>query len=242
MIAHALAYFTHEYFHSFTAWLLGFKQHPLDLDYGRCNASNILFQQEVDENVQYDPIFASHHGLSAALIAFAGPGIGNGAFYFLYFWLFRKSISKGANRLSQLFFWLALMSAGNVWSYAPTRTITTHGDMALLARGLGISAWALFPLVTVPAMYIAYSFFTRLFPLARQSLFSAEPQHLYMSSALVAYFYFGFFGGSEIGGHYGVVPALFSLFSVLIVLPLAVAYCIQDPRHWDNTREHSSAP
>jgi hypothetical protein len=47
-------------------------------------------------------------------------------------------------------FWLAVMSAGNLWSYTPVRTITTHGDMANAALGLGISSWTLLPFVALP--------------------------------------------------------------------------------------------
>jgi hypothetical protein len=227
LLAHALAYFTHEYSHSFTAWLLGFKQHPLALNYGQPSLANILFQQDIDENVDYDPIFAGHHGLSAALIAFAGPGIGNGVLYFICLWLFRKAISANHQAAANFLFWLALMCAGNVWSYAPTRTIATHADMALLVRGLGISVWLLFPFVTVPAVYIAYSFFFRLFRLAKQALFKDGSDRLVMVSALVGFFYFGFFGGGTIAGQYGAVSALFSTLSLLVLLPLSVLFCIR---------------
>jgi hypothetical protein len=228
LVAHALAYFTHEYSHAFTAWLLGFKQNPLALNYGQASVANILFQQDIDENVDYDAIFAGHHGLSAALIAFAGPGLGNGGLYFICLWLFRKAISAHRRNTASFLFWLALMCAGNVWSYAPTRVITTHADMALLAQGLGISVWLLFPLVTAPAVYVAYSFFFRLFTLAKQSLFK-DRDRLVIVSALVGYFYFGFFGGGTISGHYGAVPAIFSTLSLLVLLPLSVLFCIRKP-------------
>ena len=35
LIVHALAYFHHEYSHSTTAWLLGFKASPFAINYGK---------------------------------------------------------------------------------------------------------------------------------------------------------------------------------------------------------------
>jgi hypothetical protein len=227
LVAHAAAYLIHEYCHAFVAWLLGFKNDPLALNYGEASTANILFQQDIDENVNYDPIFASQHGWSAALIALAGPGIGNGVLYFVCFWMFRIALSKGFRKAAMFMFWLALMCAGNVWSYAPTRVLTTHADMALAARGLGISTWLLFPFVTAVAVYIAYSFFFQLFTQAKRMLFGADPDRLVMISALVSYFYFGFFGGNGISGHYGAMPAVFSCLSLLVLLPLSTCFCVR---------------
>jgi hypothetical protein len=227
LVAHAVAYLTHEYSHAFTAWLLGLKQHPLALNYGGANTANILFQQDIDENVDYDAIFAGQHGWSAALIALAGPGIGNGVLYFVFFWMFRAALSRGLRQSAMFLFWLALMCAGNVWGYAPTRAIATHADMALAAKGLGISVWLLFPFVTAASVYIAYSFFFRLFVLAKRSLFGEDTDQLVLVSALVSYFYFGFFGGAYISGHYGAVSAIFSTLSLLVLLPLSALFCIR---------------
>lgn len=78
LVAHALALFSHEYAHSFTAWLLGWKTNPLALNYGELTPINILAQIQIDENVGYDPIFAGGHGWQAAMISAAGMLIGNG--------------------------------------------------------------------------------------------------------------------------------------------------------------------
>ncbi len=81
LLTHALAFFLHEYSHAVTAWLLGFKSNPLDLNYGHLELSNILLQQEIDENVDYKPIFDGGHGYAAAAIALAGAAMGNGVLY-----------------------------------------------------------------------------------------------------------------------------------------------------------------
>lgn len=227
LLAHAAIYLVHEYCHSFTAWLLGYKQDPLALNYGEASTANILFQQDIDENVDYAPIFAGQHGFSAALIALAGPGVGNGVLYFVCLWLFRAALSRNYRNTAMFVFWLALMCAGNVWSYAPTRVITTHADMFLVAKGLGISTWLLFPWVTAASIYIAYSFFFQLFALAKESLFKSDVDRLVIVSALVSYFYFGFFGGGDVSGHYGPVSALLSIFSLVVLLPLSALFCIR---------------
>jgi hypothetical protein len=58
---HSVAYFVHEYAHSGTAWLLGYKSNPLAIEYGRFNLPNRLTFHEVDENVDYPSIFAQGH-------------------------------------------------------------------------------------------------------------------------------------------------------------------------------------
>ena len=71
-LAHAVAFFAHEYGHSFSAWALGFKAHPLVLNFGTLSLRNLLIMSEIDEKVDYAPIFAGGDGAAAALIAAAG--------------------------------------------------------------------------------------------------------------------------------------------------------------------------
>ena len=54
-------------------------------------------------------------------------------------------------------FRLSLMVGGNLWSYALVRTITTHGDIALIAHGLGILDLDLVPVVVMPTSSPAWS-------------------------------------------------------------------------------------
>src|SRR5437879_5596102 len=75
-ITHALAFFVHEYSHSFSAWLFGFKPNPLILNYGDTSWGNILFFMKMDENVDFNS-FSSAHPWIASFIAFAGMGVGN---------------------------------------------------------------------------------------------------------------------------------------------------------------------
>ncbi len=43
VIAHAVAYLTHEYSHSFMRWTLGWMTDPMALDYGQPTLYNLLF-------------------------------------------------------------------------------------------------------------------------------------------------------------------------------------------------------
>lgn len=63
-VTHAMAYLTHEFAHSFTAWAFGWMPHLLMLDYGGLTPGNILLLSNVGGNVQYDPILRSGHGLA----------------------------------------------------------------------------------------------------------------------------------------------------------------------------------
>jgi hypothetical protein len=208
LLAHAVAYFLHEYSHSFAAWLSGCKENPLLLDYGHLTLINILQQQEIDENVDYDTLFAAGKGALCTFIALAGVSAN------LVCYLLTCRV-----RNSEFIFWLAVMSAGNLWSYAPVRVITTHADMVTAARGLGMNVWAFFPLVTLPSVAIGWHCFTRLVP-----RFTGGDAYL---TSIACTIYFIFFGGAvAIGGNYGEVPALFSILSVFLLLPLALRHLI----------------
>jgi len=69
--AHFCTFFPHEYAHSFMAWFLGWKANPLALDYAHPTAVVLLLQLGINQNVNEGPIFASGHGVEAAIIAAA---------------------------------------------------------------------------------------------------------------------------------------------------------------------------
>ena len=48
--AHLVGFFPHEYSHSFTAWIMGWKSNPIDLNYGPPTTANLLLQSDIDEN------------------------------------------------------------------------------------------------------------------------------------------------------------------------------------------------
>lgn len=223
LIAHAIAFFLHEYSHAVMAWMLGFKANPLAIYYGHLDLSNILLQQEIYEHVNYKVIFGTGHGLDAALIALSGAGIGNGLLYVVCALVLRKRMSQMQPASVLFLFWLALMASGNLWSYAPVRTITTHGDMADAARGLGISSWTLFPFVVLPALWAAWDLFGTLLPAVLARVCGGDGLRHAFVAAIACFIFFGFYGGCPaIGGNYGNVSAVFSILSMFVLFPVVL--------------------
>lgn len=222
-LTHAVAFFLHEYAHAVVAWLLGFKADPLDLHYGRLTLSNVLLQQDIDENVDYGPIFEGGHGPAAAAIALAGAALGNGVPYAALTLLLKRRTARMRPAVALFLHALALMACANLWSYAPVRTVTTHGDMALAARGLGISAWTLFALVVVPSAWAAWDFFGRLTPVVLDRACGTDGLRRGFVTAVACFVFFGFYGGCPaVGGNYGNVSAVFSIVSLFVMFPVVL--------------------
>lgn len=142
-VAHGIAYLVHEYAHSFTATLLGFKSNPWMLHFGTPTFANVTILWQVNENVDYASIHAQGHGYLAALVAFAGFGIGNVILYIACLWLLYTS-KVSIRPLWRLFvFWLCLMNVGNFYDYVPIRTFYHGGDIGHIVRGLNCSPWVI---------------------------------------------------------------------------------------------------
>jgi hypothetical protein len=222
LITHAVAFMLHEYSHATLAWLLGFKDNPLALHYGHFDLSNLLLQQDIDENVDYGPIFATGHDFDAAMIALAGPGFGNGVLYIVCALVLRRQVSRMRPAGVLFVFWLSLMACGNLWSYAPIRTIATHADMALLARGLGISDWTLFPFVVIPSLWAAWDFFVRVLPMVLNRICGDDVLRRVFITAVACFIFFGFYGVPALVGNYGNISAVFSILSLFVLFPVVL--------------------
>lgn len=223
ILAHALAYMTHEYAHSFTAWALGWMSDPLALDYGPRTLDNVLFQGDVGDNVQYEPIFAAGAGLSAAAIALAGVALGNVAPYFLLYRIARSPGIAARPAALSLVFWLAMMCAGNVWSYVPMRAITSHADIALSARGFGVSPWVQLPFLLVPALYVVWHFLARTCARCFVGITQGSAIKLALLVALTSYWVFAFYGGIT-SDAYGPVTQLLGIASKYFLFPLTAMW------------------
>jgi hypothetical protein len=169
-IAHALIYFLHEFGHSFVAWISGYKANPLALDYGHFSIFNLLLQADVDENVNYGPIFAAGKGQLAALIAAAGVLV-NVVLYFASRRLFTLCRSQNWKTTGLFAFLLCLMNVGNFLDYVPVRTFTTHADMATLEKGQQISPWWVVTVAGIPFAWAIAPVLYKLLPETRQFLF-----------------------------------------------------------------------
>lgn len=224
LVAHALAYLTHEYAHTVTAWSLGWMARPFDVDYGAATVSNVIFLGDVSDNVSYDPIFASGHGPSAAMIALAGPFIGNGVSYFLVYALTGAAWVRSRRYVLMFLYWLALMCAANIWSYVPIRALTTHADIALAAKGFGISTWLLFPFVMTISAFVTWHFLTRMVARACEPIVAGSLPNLVLFVACTAFWYFSFFGGDPMSGSYGLISQILSITSRYLLFPLCAAW------------------
>lgn len=239
LTAHAVAYFLHEFAHSFVAWFLDAKSHPLALDYGGLTPANVLMQVDIDENVDYDPLFASGRSAAIATIAAAGIVLGNAVpFFLLTGWLGR--MRSGANTAVGLFvLFLALMCAGNVLSYIPMRVITTHGDMATVARALNMPSGLLL-IVGIPLTLLTLVVFFRwTLAYGRRFLERLPALDAALLLSAIPAIYFGFFGsGSVITGRYGDACQLMGMASLLVGLPLSAALIGSSPRDGASTAQY----
>lgn len=224
LTAHAVAYFLHEFAHAFVAWFLDAKSNPLDLNYGGLSPANVLMQVDVDENVDYAPLFASGRSWAIASIAAAGIVVGNALPLFLLTAWMGRMRAEANTHLGLFALFLALMSAGNVFSYIPMRVLTTHGDMATVAHAFNMPDWVLLLLGIPLAVLTLVVFFGRALTYARRFLDRLPALDSVVLVSAIPAVYFGFFGsGAVIGGRYGDTSELMGLASLLVGLPLSAA-------------------
>lgn len=160
ILSHYLAIIPHEYAHSIMAWLLGYKAHPFDVNYGGTTWDNLLLLTRIDENVNYETIYAAGHGMHVALIAFAGSGIANLCLFIISLFLLKNHSVKERPYLYYLIFWFNLMNLGNLYDYVPIRTFSPLGDIAAIATGLNISPWWIYVVLGYPIAFLIWHFFT----------------------------------------------------------------------------------
>ena len=232
VITHAIAYLTHEFAHSFSAWALGFMANPFVLDYGKPTPANLVLLFDVADNVAYEPILQGGHGHAAAAIALAGPFVGNGLLYIGLYLATRRMRARGTLAVSMTF-WLLAMCAGNIWSYVPIRAITSHADIALAAQGLHVGVLALFPVLLVPSLLLAGHFFIKVCPRLIPVMAQGVTARAAVVIALTTTWFFFLYGGAGLFGNYGPVSQAFSLASMLLLMPCAVLWlwhrCVASP-------------
>jgi hypothetical protein len=219
--AHAVAFFTHEYAHSFTAWLLGWKANPLLLHYGHPSLAVLLVQRGINENVNYAPIFAGGHGDQAGIIAAAGMIIGNAFLtYPLSLWVYGIARRHGSRSWAMLSYWLCVASIGNFIDYVPVRTFAYEDDMHTVVLGFGCSPWLLLLVFGVPFAVAFIHFFGRFEPNAVAWIFPRSAARRGVVVFLTAFALFGFYGAAGWDEDYGSVSHWMSVISVCAFVPL----------------------
>jgi hypothetical protein len=195
--AHACVFFSHEYAHSSTAWLLGWKSNPLALHYAHPTLVVLLTQLGISENVNYVPIFASGHGRQAAFIAAAGAVIGNALFTFpLSRWGYAKAKRHGLRGWAMFAYWVCVASVGNFIDYVPVRTFTNEGDIGSIRRGFGWSPWTVLLVLGVPTAIALVYFFLHIEPSTLQWLFPYSSARRIVLVVLTAFALFCFYGAA----------------------------------------------
>jgi hypothetical protein len=162
-LSHYFTVFIHEYAHAVTAWILGYKDSPLDLNYGGTSLGNLLLLMNIDQNVNNEMIYSLGHPWHVAVIAFAGPA-STLLLYFLTFWLIgTKKIKPHAHTLLFLFFCNLWCLAGT-YAYVPVRTFTPQGvmvDILDIQQSLHISPWTIYFFIGYLVIYMFWQFFTK---------------------------------------------------------------------------------
>ena len=163
LLSHYLTVFIHEYAHAFTAWMLGYKNSPFDLNYGGTSLGNLLLLSNIDQNVNNNLIYVSGHPGYVTLIAFAGPGIILFLF-FLSFWLMQNMKVKRHPYLLYFLLFFNLWCLGGTYAYVPVRTFTPHGvmvDVLDIEQSLNISPWLIYFFIGYLVFFMIRQFFSK---------------------------------------------------------------------------------
>jgi hypothetical protein len=164
LTAHYLTVFIHEYAHAFTAWALGYKNSPFDLNYGGTSLLNLVLLSNIDQKVNNPLIYSLGHPGHVALIAFAGPGIACFLF-FLSFWFMKNDKIKRNPYLLYFLFFINLWCLGGTYAYVPIRTFTTHGvmvDILDIQQALNISPWLIYFFIGYLVIFMFWAFFSKI--------------------------------------------------------------------------------
>jgi hypothetical protein len=219
--AHAVAFFAHEYSHALVAWILGWKNNPLDIDYAKPSIMVFLIQMGINQKVDVGPIFAAGRSMDVALIAVSGSLLGNGIIsYPLSRLVYRQAMKHSRSGWAMFAFWVTAASIGNFIDYVPIRTFAGGlGDLGQLETGLGWSPWVALVVLGIPTLAATLYFFLRIVPTTVNRLFSISPVARYGVAVLSVFFVFGFYGAVGLLEG-GPVSYDLSLASVFIALPL----------------------
>jgi hypothetical protein len=226
LLAHYLVVFIHEYAHAFTAWILGYKHNPFDIDYGGMSVANVLVLIDVNQKVDNNLIYSLGHPGHVALIAFAGPGI-TLLLYFVSLLLIRnrKIITKYLNFLYFLFF-VNLWCLGGTYAYVPIRTFTPHGvmvDILDIEQALNISPWMIYLIIGYLVCFMIWLFFSRTL-IAIYSLVgittTAARASLMILCVLILFGYCGLAGLINHGeiSHFLAVTSFFAIPGIMLAL------------------------
>ena len=163
LVTYYVSFMTHEYGHSFAAWMLGIKSSPWPITWGSNTIGNFLFLSEVDEHVDYDAAMASGKNLAVAVVALSGIAV-NALLYLVFRFaapLWRTSTHA---LVAYSTFWLLAMEVGNFFCYVPIRVASPSGDMHNWTVGSHQSWWWLYVIIGYLTLWAMIDFYRTVMP------------------------------------------------------------------------------
>jgi hypothetical protein len=218
-----LAIFPHEYAHGLVASLFGFKSHFWQINYGGTSWWNLLFLVNIDEQINYAAMHMAGKDWLIALTAFAGSFVGNAITYAISLWLLGKESIRARAWLFYFCFWWNVNSIGAFIDYVPSRTFSTHADMANLANGLHVSPWWIMVVLGYAVIAVTWHFYRNTLLKAYVALGLVDRWAQTVLLLLVSFALLIISGTVGLAG-YGELSHFVSLLCVWIALPV-VLFC-----------------
>lgn len=163
-LTHYLAVIPHEFSHSITAWILGIKPEPGNISWGGSSLWNVTLLDNIDENVDYSAALVAGQHWQVAVVAVAGPGLGNAVPYLISRMLIKRSFFATRPIASFVLFWYLFFGMANLWDYVPTRTFAGDGDVTHFVEGSGMSRWWIYAVVGYGVLWAIVDFYRVVMP------------------------------------------------------------------------------
>lgn len=184
VVLHFFILYMHEFSHSFAAYFSGAKANPLDIVWGKG-----IFGINCDENVDYQTLFDSGKGPTAAAIAFAGP-CSNILLFFVTAALLLLGAVRSRPWAYHTVFWASAISFIMVFEYVFTRSFLTHDDFGNIEHGLGLSPFAIFIPGLVLGLIGLWYIFTVMVPGHYRIVTPGERSDQYVTIAVLSFVFF----------------------------------------------------
>jgi len=224
-VLQALLIVMHELTHSTMAWVLGYKQSPFHIIWG-----NPLTMTGWDEAVHYSQLFASGHSTAAAVIG-GSPLVVHAAIVTLGLSLLRRKGMWERKWLSHTLFWFVIANLMELIAYITMRAFSTHGDVGIFNRGLGLSPWVLFIAGSLAIAATLFVLFGKMLP--RMHVVFARGNLMNEWSILLMTAFFLFLWGSGIRVVLYVYPDPQWMFGLLGFAAFCVVLVVCNPaRAW----------
>lgn len=184
LILQSIVVVMHEFTHSTVAWLLGYKDNPLDIIWG-----NPLTMTGWDEGVSYHRHFSQTHSPAEAVIGFSPIIVHSLIIIFGLLLMNRKGFTK--NRpLFHILYWFVIANYMEFIAYIPMRSFADSGDVRHFNHGLNISPWFVCITGTLAGIGGLYFLFKKILPLMYASFAEGNRASQWMILIMTAFIIF----------------------------------------------------